>query len=841
MASEGKPRDRSRLGTAQILLAFALTHGLADPGLAQAPRPQPKLLHVFPPGGRAGSTVEVAVGGDALEAADGLWFSHPGIRAERVAGKPKSFKVAIAPATPLGAHDVRALAPDGLSNPRTFVVGALPESSESEPNGTLDAANPIGINAVVNGATAATDVDCFALHAKKGQRLFVSVAAERIDSPLDATLRVLDARGAELAESRDAFGADPFVDVTLPADGRYVIKVHDVTYAGSADHVYRLTVRDGPTLDAAVPPIAAPGRLADLTLLGRGQRARRLPTHSGPEALDASAWLGLPDFRATPDLPVNAFGTAAAMRAFPLRVGRGENPSNPVLVAEASEPIVVEREPNGFDAPQTVTPPCSVGGSFDRRGDVDIYRFVAKKGEAWRIEAISEGIGSQADPTLVVQRVRESSEPEDLVAADDTADPGLAPRFNLATVDANLRWSAPADGTYQILLADVASSSRGDARLTYRLTIRRDRPDFRLFVVPGAINALDATTVRKGGRAGAVVLAWRIDGFGGPILVRAEGLPEGVRCPPVVIPAGAVSAPIIVEADASAKPGVGVLRLVGQDASAKPSDFWAETAPGPDDGRLREAIPGSILRPPPTIQGTAVKVTPARATRGFAVAIREGAPFMLTARPRRAVVAQGQPVELDVSVKPGPGFDDAIAITGWEPPAGMPPPTSSIAKGATSARVDWPVPKGLAPGEYTLVLKGSATHQPDAKGKTKFKVDEPSNPVIVTVRPAPVTLAIASKPTTIKPGESADIEVKIERQGKFAGPVGLSLEVPETSKLRGGPVTIPTGQGGMKLAVATSKDSPVGPINGATVRAEAVVEGLTVEVAVPLPLAIAKP
>ncbi len=335
-----------------ILLAFALTLGLAHTGLAQAPRPHPKLLHVFPPGGRAESTVEVTLGGDALDAADGLWFSHPGMRADRIAGKPKTFKVAIAPTTPLGAHDIRALTPDGLSNPRTFVIGALPESSESEPNGGPDAANPIAINSVVNGATTATDVDCFALRARKGQRLFVSVAAERVDSPLDATVRVLDARGAELAESRDAFGADPFVDVTLPADGRYVIKVHDVTYAGSADHIYRLTVRDGPTLDAAAPPIAAPGRLADLTLLGRSLRARRTGPPTGADPVDAEPWLGLPDFRPSPNLPVNAFGTAAAMRAFPLRVGRSENPSNPVLVAEASEPIVAEREPNGLDAPR---------------------------------------------------------------------------------------------------------------------------------------------------------------------------------------------------------------------------------------------------------------------------------------------------------------------------------------------------------------------------------------------------------------------------------------------------------------------------------------------------------
>ena len=57
------------------------------------------------------------------------------------------------------------------------------------------------------------------------------------------------------------FGLDPFLDVTLPADGRYVIKVHDATYAGSPDHVYRMTVHDGPHLDAVLPAAVGPARL----------------------------------------------------------------------------------------------------------------------------------------------------------------------------------------------------------------------------------------------------------------------------------------------------------------------------------------------------------------------------------------------------------------------------------------------------------------------------------------------------------------------------------------------------------------------------------------------------
>ena len=826
----------TRPASMSAALALTILLGLTAASPGQTARPQPRLLHAYPAGGQAGGSVEVSVGGDALDAADGLWFSHPGITAERVAGKPRTFKVTIKPDTPLGALDVRALTPDGLSNPRTFVVGTLPESSEIEPNSTPETANLIGINSVANGVTAQADVDCFAIRGKKGQRVFAHLAAERIDSPLDATIRLLDVRGVELAESRDALGADPFVDVTLPADGRYVIKVHDVTYAGSADHVYRLTVRDGPVLDALVPPIAAPGRQAILTLVGRNLNGKPLPESIDGRPLEGKLWSGTPRFVDAPELPVNLLGTAAAHRAFPIRVGPKSNPSQPILVAEADGPIAAEHEPNGPEAPQVVVPPCSIGGSFDHRGDLDIYRFTAKKGDTWRIEAIAEGIGSMADPAFVVQSVPASAEPQDLATADDTADPGLAPRFNLATVDASLRWTAQADGTYQILLSDVASSSRGDPRLAYRLTLRRDRPDFRLFVVPQAINVLDATTIRKGGRAGAVVLAWRIDGFAGPIHVHAHSLPEGIACTNAVIPAGAVSAPIVFEALASAKPSVGIVRLFGVDNPDDPG--WVFHG---DEPVGRPVIPGSILRPPPTIQGTAVKVTPARATRGFAVAVREGSPFLLTVKPRRKVVAQGQAVELDVTVKAGPGFDDAIALSGWEPPAGMPMPASTIAKGSTSARVAWPVPKGLAPALYTLVLKGSATYQPDPKGKAKYKVDEPSNAVIVAVRPAPVALTIASKPATVKAGESAEIEVKVERQGTFAGPVTLALDAPPASRIKADPIVLEPGKGSAKVVVRSSKESPVGAVAGASIRAEAVVDGVTIEVAVPLPLTVAKP
>ena len=76
------------------------------------------------------------------------------------------------------------------------------------------------MNAVKSGElNGGADVDFLVFEGRKGQRLFLDLEAERIDSRLDATIRMLTPEGTELAESRDVFGVDPFLDVTLPADG----------------------------------------------------------------------------------------------------------------------------------------------------------------------------------------------------------------------------------------------------------------------------------------------------------------------------------------------------------------------------------------------------------------------------------------------------------------------------------------------------------------------------------------------------------------------------------------------------------------------------------------------
>src|SRR5206468_3941124 len=187
----------ARFNRTAVVLALALTSAwVQGTALAQRRRPQgpalpqPNLQSVFPLGVKAGGSVEVTIRGSDLEGATTLWFDHPWLKATHVKGL--SFKVEAAAATPAGHHDIRAVGTYGVSNPRVFVVGDRDEVNEAEPNNTPEQAKTIAVNSVVNGEIAAADVDCFAFEGKKCQRVLLDLEAERVDSRLDATLRLLD-------------------------------------------------------------------------------------------------------------------------------------------------------------------------------------------------------------------------------------------------------------------------------------------------------------------------------------------------------------------------------------------------------------------------------------------------------------------------------------------------------------------------------------------------------------------------------------------------------------------------------------------------------------------------
>ncbi len=110
--------------------------------VAHAQLPNPALDFIYPPGGQAGTTCRVQTGGRDLDDGQRLIFSHPGISSRGVTRAPSEFEsspqpvpgqydVDIAVNVPPGIYDVRAFGRYGVSTPRSFVVGDVPEQQET--------------------------------------------------------------------------------------------------------------------------------------------------------------------------------------------------------------------------------------------------------------------------------------------------------------------------------------------------------------------------------------------------------------------------------------------------------------------------------------------------------------------------------------------------------------------------------------------------------------------------------------------------------------------------------------------------------------------------------------
>jgi hypothetical protein len=128
-----------------------------------------------------------------------------------------------------------------------------PEAAEVEPNDEPAKANKLLVPGGVSGRfEKAKDVDHFAITAKKGQKLTVSVLTYEVNSPAEVLVRVLDAKGAQVAASNPTAAPNRF-EFTPPADGDYVLACEHQNFLSGPNEVYHLSVvPSGPDVSVAL-------------------------------------------------------------------------------------------------------------------------------------------------------------------------------------------------------------------------------------------------------------------------------------------------------------------------------------------------------------------------------------------------------------------------------------------------------------------------------------------------------------------------------------------------------------------------------------------------------------
>ena len=486
---------------------------LCQPSLAVAQSvclPAPRLLTTMPMGGRAGSRIELVVSGQNIDEGGDLHFSHPGITATPQLSPSggvvsNRFLVAIAEDTPAGLYEARLMTRLGLSSSRVFSVGTLSEVTREQANTSLATALEIKIGSICNAVTTTRSIDHFAFRARQGQRIVVHCLSRGIESKLNPVLIVGDAQGNDLRVERR--GAP--IDFIVPADGRYIIKVHDLTFHGGAAYFYRLAVQE----------IAAESTL---------------PRFPSVKTVSSFSW------------PPKGL---------------------------AGKPESSEQEPNNTLADaERLALPCDVAGSFFPAADVDTFEFLAKKGEVWWVEVASERLGLPTDPSILVQHVVGAGSTEsltDVAELTDIASPVKpssnryaydGPPYDGGSPDILAKLTIKEDGLHRLQLRDLFGGTRSDPDNVYRLVIRKAAPDFALVawglhmaLRNGDRNALSKPISLRGGATIALeVVAVRRDGFQGEIELVMDGVPDGVSATGLRIPAGKSRGIMLITAEQDA-------------------------------------------------------------------------------------------------------------------------------------------------------------------------------------------------------------------------------------------------------------------------------------------------
>lgn len=707
------------------LPAFALLVVLGTS--ARADLPIPRFDRLQPLGGAAGTTLEVEVQGNDLEEPRGLVFDHPGIVAKPVEGKDKRFSVTIAAEVPEGTYDARLIGKWGATNPRLFAVShGLVNVEEQEPNNDGATAQQLNVNSALNGQSDGNNQDVFRLFLKKEDRLTLDCQSARLDVQLDAVMLLLSADGKQLASSSDYYGRDPFIDFLSPADGEYLVVIHDLSYRGGLP--YRLVISNRPHIENVFPRAIQVGQSAEVSLFGRN-----LSGASQAGGSLASGWpydLPIQEVKVSVAPPANTAPgnfrflehptahsvapTAAtcALSGFQIRPQAGAAALNAPTMVLVESPVSVEREPNdALETPQPITLPAVVSARFDRPRDADWYEFMVPENGAYALDIYCERIAGQADPyaVFVDDKGNRFQEFDDFGHRTNAFDGHLRDPSGMVNLNAKQK--------YQLLVQD--RYQRGGPRYQYVLSLQKPRPDFFVAAMHHHNPGPGGHVLRAGSAVYFDLIIHQKDGYKEPITITAENLPAGVHFQPTSV--HGTHGSFVLWADENVASYDGPIKLVatgkrGEETLVREvrsyTRIWQDNNPGSS-----------------------------RPARDVFLSVREAAPFGLAFASDKVAIEAGQNAEVKLFLKRlWPDFTSQVGLQPFAFPGPIKANLPQIAAGANEATVTFEVNNGTPPGDYTVTILGQAqapfTKDP-AKDKANTLVTLPSRPITVTVTPKP--------------------------------------------------------------------------------------------------------
>lgn len=704
----------------------------------------PTLGSVSPNGAQRGTEVEVSFNGARLADAQEILFSTPGITVKSLepADAAVKTKLAIAPDCRLGQHAMRVRTASGISELRTFYVGALPEVKEVEPNSQFTEPQKIALDTTVNGVVENEDVDYFLVEAKKGERITAEVEGIRLGySFFDPFVAIMDMQRFELASSDDAalVWQDAVASVVAPADGTYVIQMRETAYGGSGACMYRLHIGRFPRPRATVPAGGKFGETVDVRWLGDvlGEKTDKVTLPGGP---------------------LQKFGIFA-------QDDKGIAPS-PNVFRLGDLGNLLEVEPNGDGA--TATPfeaPMALGGVIGQPGDVDCFKFAAKKGQAYDIRVLGRGIRSPLDPVLNINRIGGAG----VAGNDDSGGP-----------DSYVRFTAPEDDQYVIIVQDHLR--RGGPEFAYRVEITPIRPKL-VMGLPERQQYVDVTVaVPQGNRTAILVSGSRAD-FGGDLSVEMKELPPGVTVETDKMPANQSQIPVLLSAAPDAALSGRLVDIVGKHVDPAQNI----------EGHLEQTT--SMVRGQNNVQVWT------HAGDRLAMAVTEASPFTIEiVQPKVPVVRDGA-MDLKIHATRKEGFTAPISVYMLYNPPGVGSPSAvTIPEGQNDVIMPLTANGGAEVRVWKIAAMASAT-----VGNGAVLVSSQ----LANLEIAEPFVGLAYIAAAVEKAKETDVVINVTKNKDFEGPAKVEL-LGLPNEITTAPGEINKDSKELVFHVKTTANSPVG-------------------------------
>lgn len=495
--------------------------------VAQAPEVAvsvpPRIGYVYPTGAKAGTTVDVVIGGydwtpdveivphdprvkiEATGPAGPIvmtpppyWFGLKAGDAQPPLGRLVPVRFTLPADLKPGPIRFQVANANGGSAVGTFIVGDTAEVAEPVERSPQQHTAPIELPdlpvAASGRITRITESDVYRFRATKAG-LTVLKLNGGLGQPFTPMITLRDAGGRVIADAVDTLGTGAVLRFTASVGAQYELAVTDADHAGDSGFVYRLTIDQKPQIVTTVPLVVARGKTTTVDVVGWGVKtgANQLETVSQSIAVPASAGHS---HRAE-------FNLAGARIAAEVAVADEADLREPPDAATTRE-LAVPSKLSG------------VLGAVDAKLGLpaDRYRLSAKKGEVIRLEAQAGQFGSPVDPSIAVV----GADGVEIIRNDDATVPRGAP----PTLDAVVDFRAPADGAYDVIVIDNSGTAPSPVH-NYRLLIENAETALDFVVhVPDRLDVAVGETLD---------VAWKTTKVGAwpdAIVVRLENLPDGV-------------------------------------------------------------------------------------------------------------------------------------------------------------------------------------------------------------------------------------------------------------------------------------------------------------------------